>query len=65
MNESNRYFILCYGENMVDFANTIILQIEAQEYHYLPLFLPLDPFAMELEEVTEDVFLDHYVVMSE
>ena len=54
-----RYYIIDTGEDMVHVAKHVENQMKEEGFHYL-LYLTDNPTFLGVEEVTEDVFLDHF-----
>ena len=54
-----RYYIIDTGEDMVEFAKSIETELKKHESHY-NLYQTDNPTFLGVEEVTEDVFLDHF-----
>lgn len=54
-----KYYIIDCGENMRSYASLLEQRLIMEKAHYL-LFLTDLPNFLGFEEVTEDMFLDHY-----
>lgn len=54
-----RYYIIDSGQDMMHIANNVEAWMKSNEFHYI-LYLTDNPTFIGVEEVTEDVFLDHF-----
>ena len=58
MNES-KYFVLDAGGQMTDYVNTLLIQLEIEGHHVVH-YLTDAPYLLQLEQISEDEYLDHY-----
>lgn len=54
-----RYYILDYGQNMIEYAHGLSERLRKDGHHLIEYFTDADGL-MCLEELTEDEFLDHF-----
>jgi hypothetical protein len=54
-----RYYILDYGKDLIEYAQSLSEKIRKDGHHLIEYFTDADGL-MCLEELTEDEFLDHF-----
>jgi hypothetical protein len=60
----DRYFIIDYGRDMLDIAEVNVNYLKEQKFHTV-IYLTDLPDNLMVNEVTQEMFLDHFALLSE